>query len=201
MCNRRVPSFPHTYTLAATYSPLTHRHAKAAGGGADLGVAMDKNSRHGLLVALLVGALLLVLGLLALFSYYPIFGMTLTTTAYAIWCYLFSENHLVHRAQVSSNIPACACGCCCCCCCGFSFVPVLLENLTACSHQVQLPHLPRKHSACSACRCCACSWQAPALLAGSRITVQVGTEDECIELHAHSAASVCSTMHCAGSLH
>jgi hypothetical protein len=53
-----------------------------------------------MLVALLVGALLLLLGMLALFSYYPLFGMTLITACYVVWCYLFTENHLVHRAQV-----------------------------------------------------------------------------------------------------
>ncbi|KAG5182472.1 hypothetical protein JKP88DRAFT_263274 [Tribonema minus] len=64
---------------------------------------MDKTSRQMLLVALLVGALLLLLALLALFSFYPVFGMTLMTSCYVVWCYLFTENHLVHRAQEFEN--------------------------------------------------------------------------------------------------
>jgi Ca2+/Na+ antiporter len=83
---------------------------------------MEKTSRHGLLVALLVGVILLVLALLALFAFYPIFGMTLITACYVIWCYLFTENHRVHRAQVSAAYCDTQCAvqalCCSCACNG-----------------------------------------------------------------------------------
>jgi hypothetical protein len=64
---------------------------------------MDQSSRYVVLVILLLSVLSFLLGTLALFAYYPIFGTALIVLISSGWWYVMTEHSVLHDAQEFEN--------------------------------------------------------------------------------------------------